>query len=91
MVSMAKTKFLKWSIICVELILTWVHYFIEKLNQVRLASGLRVSDLPCMRIAHTRYLLKNFNMTPDRLSGHISIFGLVVFVLKPLLGNARQW
>ena len=25
-------------------------------------------------------------MNPNRLSGHISIFGLVVFVLKPLLG-----
>lgn len=32
---MAKTKFLKKR----------VHYFIEKLNQVGLANGLRVSDL----------------------------------------------
>ena len=29
-------------------------------------------------------------MTP-RLSGHFSIFGLVFFVLKSLLGIARQW
>ena len=29
-------------------------------------------------------------MTP-RLSGHFSIFGLVFFVLKALLGIARQW
>ena len=26
-----------------------------------------------------------------RLSGHFSIFGLVLFVLKSLLGIARQW
>ena len=31
----------------------------------------------------------NSNMTP-RLSGHFSIFGLVFFVLKSLLGVARQ-
>ena len=30
------------------------------------------------------------NMTPS-LSGHFSIFGLVFFVLKTLLGIARQW
>ena len=30
------------------------------------------------------------NMTP-RLSGHFSIFGLVFFVLKFLLGIARHW
>ena len=29
-------------------------------------------------------------MTP-RLSGHFSIFGVVFFVLKSLLGIARQW
>ena len=29
-------------------------------------------------------------MTP-RLPGHFSIFGLVFFVLKSLLGIARQW
>ena len=29
-------------------------------------------------------------MTP-RLSGHFSIFGLVLFVLSSLLGIARQW
>ena len=29
-------------------------------------------------------------MTP-RLSGHFSIFGLIFFVLKSLLGIARQW
>ena len=29
-------------------------------------------------------------MTP-RLSGHFSTFGLVFFVLKSLLGIARQW
>ena len=29
-------------------------------------------------------------MTP-RLSGHFSEFGLVFFVLKTLLGIARQW
>ena len=29
-------------------------------------------------------------MTP-RLSGHFAMFGLVFFVLKPLLGIARQW
>ena len=29
-------------------------------------------------------------MTP-RLSGHFSIFGLVFFVLKSLLGIVRQW
>ena len=29
-------------------------------------------------------------MTP-RLSGHFSIFGLVFFVFKSLLGIARQW
>ena len=35
-------------------------------------------------------MYKNLNMTP-RLSGHISIFGLVFFVRKSLLGIARQW
>ena len=29
-------------------------------------------------------------MTP-RLSGHFPLFGLVFFLLKPLLGIARQW
>ena len=29
-------------------------------------------------------------MTP-RLSGHFSLFGLIFFVLKSLLGIARQW
>ena len=29
-------------------------------------------------------------MTP-RVSGHVSIFGLVFFVLESLLGIARQW
>ena len=33
---------------------------------------------------------KNSNMTP-RLSGHISISGLVFFVLKSRLEIARQW
>ena len=33
---------------------------------------------------------ENSNMTP-RLSGHFPIFGLVFFVLKSLLGIARQW
>ena len=32
----------------------------------------------------------NSNMTP-RLSGHFSIFVLVAFVLKSLLGTLRQW
>ena len=35
-------------------------------------------------------LIKNSNMTPT-LSGHFSTFGLVFFVLKSLLGIARQW
>ena len=30
------------------------------------------------------------NMAP-RLSGHVSIFGLVFFMLKSPLGIARQW
>ena len=35
---------------------------------------------------------KNSDMTPSsRLSGHISIFDLAFFVLKSLLGIARQW
>ena len=34
--------------------------------------------------------MKNFDMTP-RLSDHFSTFGLVFFVLKSLLGIARQW
>lgn len=45
---MAKTKFLKWFIWFKKekpFKKTRVHYFIEKLNQVGLASGLRVSDL----------------------------------------------
>ena len=29
-------------------------------------------------------------MSP-RLSGHFSVFGLVFFLLKSLLGGARQW
>ena len=29
-------------------------------------------------------------MTP-RISGHFPIFGLVFFVLKSLLGTAKQW
>ena len=37
-----------------------------------------------------RSMYKNSDMTP-RLSGHFSIFGLVFFVLKSLLGVARQW
>ena len=37
-----------------------------------------------------RSLYLNCNMTP-RLSGYISIFGLVFFVTKSLLGIARQW
>ena len=35
-------------------------------------------------------MYKNSDMTP-RLSGHFSIFGLVFFVLKSLLGIAKQW
>ena len=35
-------------------------------------------------------IYQNGNMTP-RLSGHFSLFGLVFFVLKSLLGIARQW
>ena len=38
----------------------------------------------------TRSMYYNFNTTP-RLSGHVSIFGLVFFVFKSLLGIARQW
>ena len=37
-----------------------------------------------------RSMYKNSDMTP-RLSGHFSIFGLVFFVLKSLLGIAKQW
>ena len=37
-----------------------------------------------------RSIYENSNMTL-RLSGNISIFGLVFFVLKSLLGIARQW
>ena len=37
-----------------------------------------------------RLIKKNCNMSP-RLSGYISILGLVFYVLKPLLGIARQW
>ena len=37
-----------------------------------------------------RSIYLNSNMT-RRLSGHFSIFGLVFFVLKSLLGIARQW
>ena len=37
-----------------------------------------------------RSIYSNSNMTP-MLSGHFSIFGLVFFVLNPLLGIARQW
>ena len=36
------------------------------------------------------YRRVNSNMTP-RLSSHISIFGLVFFVPKSLLGITRQW
>ena len=35
-------------------------------------------------------MCQNSNMTL-RLSGHFSIFGLVFFVRKSLLGIARQW
>ena len=35
-------------------------------------------------------IYKSSNVTP-RLYGHISIFGLVFFVLKSLLGIARRW
>ena len=37
-----------------------------------------------------RSIKKNSNMNP-RLSGYISILGLVLYVLKSLLGIARQW
>ena len=37
-----------------------------------------------------RSMYKNSDMTP-RLSGHFSIFSLVFFVLKSLLGIAKQW
>ena len=37
-----------------------------------------------------RSLYYNSNMNP-RLSGHFSIFGWAFFVLKSLLGIARQW
>ena len=42
-------------------------------------------------MANVRY--KNYlnsNMNP-RLTGHFSIFGLVFFELRPLLGIASQW
>ena len=37
-----------------------------------------------------RLIKINSNMNP-RLSGYISILGLVFYVLKSLLGIARQW
>ena len=37
-----------------------------------------------------RSIYLNSNMT-RRLSGHFSVFGLVFFVFKSLLGIARQW
>ena len=37
-----------------------------------------------------RSIYYNSNMNP-RLSGHFSIFGLLFFVLKSLLGIVRQW
>ena len=37
-----------------------------------------------------RSIKKNSNMNP-RLSGYISILGLVFFVLKSLLGITREW
>ena len=40
--------------------------------------------------APLRRLDNRFNMT-RRLSGHFSIFGLIFFVLKSLLGIVRQW
>ena len=62
----------------------------RKAEPGRVSQWLKVESFT-LRTAHSRYLLKNFNMTPNRLSSHISTFGLVVFVLKPFLGNARQW
>ena len=44
-------------------------------------------DLPAVALVR---FIKVLNM-PLRLSGHISIFGLVVFVLKFLLGVVGQW
>ena len=41
-------------------------------------------------IAHVRYI-KILTWQTPRLSGHFSIFGLVFFVLKSLLGIARHW
>ena len=73
------------------LILTWKS-LLKKLGWITLSKSQWLKgEWFTLRTAHSRYLLQNFNTTPNRLSGHISIFGLVVFVLKPLLGNARQW
>ena len=43
-----------------------------------------------MWVNNPRSIYENSNKTP-KLSGHFSIFGLVFFVLKFLLGIARQW
>ena len=49
------------------------------------------SFLAVSKVANSpRSIYWNSNMTP-RLSGHFSMFGLVFFVLKSLLGIARQW
>ena len=44
----------------------------------------------CLNIYRPSSIIKYSNMTP-RLSGHISVFGLVFFVLWSLLRIARQW
>ena len=45
--------------------------------------------LPVIVRSSQHSIKKNFNMNP-RLSGYISILGLVLYVLKSLLGIARQ-
>ena len=62
----------------------------DKLTRILWIRVQRKRDKKCRRyvIAHVQIL--KFNMA-SRLSGHFSIFGLVFFVLKSLLGIARQW
>ena len=43
-----------------------------------------------LHVNSLRSIYSNSNMI-TRLSGHFSIFGLVFFVLKSLLGIVRQW
>ena len=64
----------------------------DSLFTIYISKKARRGNLPMfdrVLIAHVRYV-KNPNMTP-RPSCHFSIFGLVFFVLKSLLGIARQW